>query len=43
MSSSISLREGIRLYLEDEGSGQDAPPHSPLQVKTAVLSDNASA
>lgn len=37
-----SLREGIRLCLEEDSGGNDAPA-SPLQVKVAVLSDSVSA
>jgi predicted RNase H-like HicB family nuclease len=33
-----SLREGVRLYLEDDDRRNSA---SPLQIKAAVLSDSA--
>ena len=36
-----SLREGIRLYMEEDSRG-DASPGSSLQVKVAVLSDSVS-
>ncbi|HEV2791302.1 MAG TPA: type II toxin-antitoxin system HicB family antitoxin [Solirubrobacterales bacterium] len=32
-----SLREGIELYLEDDGA--DAAPDGPLRLTSAVLSD----
>jgi predicted RNase H-like HicB family nuclease len=37
-----SLREGIRLYLEEDSAPSNGSPQSPLQVKAAVLSDSAS-
>ena len=37
-----SLREGIELYLAEDDSRRDAPS-GPLHVKTAVLTDAASA
>lgn len=38
-----SLREGVQLYLEEEGNpSRDDSPGSHLHVKTAVLSDAVS-